>query len=170
MPSFLIALVIVFGGWFLLKNIGRSKPAKVRQLMRSVMGWGLILFGGFLTMRAGANIGLPVVTLGLGLLGQNQFFPNGFPWTPQQQQPGNAGHSSAGQKRQPQPPRRRGSMTVAEAYDVLGLPQGAGAEEVRGAHRRLMKDYHPDKGGTNYLAAKINEAKEILLQELGATT
>ena len=56
-----------------------------------------------------------------------------------------------------------GKMTVEEALEVLGLDAGAGRDDVVKAHRRLMKQYHPDQGGSDYLASKINEAKDILL-------
>ena len=54
-------------------------------------------------------------------------------------------------------------MSRSEAYKVLGLEEGASEEAIRAAHRRLIQQTHPDKGGTNYLAAKINEAKDVLL-------
>ena len=56
-----------------------------------------------------------------------------------------------------------GKMTKEEAYEILGLKSGASDEEILEAHKRLISQLHPDRGGTNYLAATINRAKDTLL-------
>jgi len=123
--------------------------------------------------RLSAGVLLALVTIALAITGRVGFafltaggawfllFGSVPPWHrtygPSGPGPGQ-GRGSSG------PPPRVGTMSRAEALTVLGLKEGASDEEIRATHRRLILQTHPDKGGTNYLAAKINEAKDVLLR------
>lgn len=70
-------------------------------------------------------------------------------------------YQGAGSETSPGPP---GAMSRDEAFAVLGLEPGASDSEIRDAHHRLMKRVHPDQGGSTFLATKINQAKDLLLE------
>lgn len=73
-----------------------------------------------------------------------------------------AGANGNGSGRQSHP-QTNGAMNEEEAWNLLGLSRGSSADEIKASHRRLIKQVHPDQGGTDYLAYKINEAKNLLL-------
>ena len=66
------------------------------------------------------------------------------------------------QNRNPQDPSQ---MTRQKAFDILGLKEGCSQEDIIKAHRKLMQKLHPDQGGSDYLAAQINEARAYLLKQ-----
>ena len=228
--NFILGLVIVVGGWYLIRSFANAQPAQVRGLIRKIGGIAVMAFGGFMMLKGEINVAIPLFMLGLGLMGQQAVFPNGMPW--QRKSPGQSSqvstsviamqlehdsgrmdgsvltgplkgrklsslslaeaqalhaqcaaapdqsralfeawierthpewrqqwNSGAGRSAATFSPK----MTRAEALAILGLKDGASADDIRAAHRRLMKTAHPDLGGSDYLAAKINEAKEFLL-------
>ncbi|MHA1537335.1 MAG: DnaJ domain-containing protein [Alphaproteobacteria bacterium] len=62
-------------------------------------------------------------------------------------------------------PRRTGRMTRRQARKLLGVGPMADLAEIKEAHRNLMREHHPDKGGSSEFAARLNEAREILLED-----
>jgi len=66
-------------------------------------------------------------------------------------------------KSQDEAPRRGGGMSPDEAYKVLGVSPKASDQEIKDAHRKLMRKHHPDQGGSVELAARLNEARDVLL-------
>lgn len=228
--NFILGLVIVVGGWYLIKSFANAQPAQVRGLIRKLGGAAVMAFGVFMMLKGEINVAIPMFMLGLGLMGQQAMFPNGMPW--QRKTPGQASKVSTGliamqldhdtgrmdgdvlagpfkgrklssltlaeaqalhaqcaaatdqsralfeawiERTHPEWRAKWDSgagraaattsqkMTRAEALAILGLKEGASPDDIRAAHRRLMKTAHPDLGGSDYLAAKINEAKEFLL-------
>lgn len=76
-----------------------------------------------------------------------------------------AAHEGDGQQANNNEGLGSGHMSREDAYNILGLDIGASRGEIQQAHRRLMKKFHPDQGGSTYLAARINQAKDMLLGE-----
>jgi hypothetical protein len=76
-----------------------------------------------------------------------------------------AAGAQSGERRSRAWGRASPTMTREEAFQLLGLEPGASREEIKAAHHRLMRQFHPDMGGSDYLAARINEAKDVLLGE-----
>jgi len=79
-------------------------------------------------------------------------------------QTGDAQQDAGGVGSNGRAPRRAGSISEDEAYEILGLKKGAAPRDIARAHRDLMKKLHPDHGGTTDLAARVNEAKDVLMR------
>jgi hypothetical protein len=124
-----------------------------------VLGIVLIRFGVNALVVAG---GIVLAAL-RGLLPLLRFLPLFESWRQRSSASASGGHGrgSAGSSGQSSP-RRSQRMSRQEALQVFGLDESATREDVQREYRRLMRKVHPDLGGSSYLAAKINEAKDVL--------
>jgi hypothetical protein len=154
----IVALAIIL--WFMHKYV-QANPRGMAWLLQRAGGIAVLVAAVFLAVRGEFVAALPLALMGFGLLG----------WMPQLSL-GNSGRGGAGRGEDAQhganarqrAARGAGKMTEEEAYQILGLQPGASAEDIGQAYRALMKKLHPDQGGSTYLAARINEAKDVLLR------
>ena len=153
MPLILGAVVLLL--FLLVSRVYIGADAKTllkagRMAAAALLGLMALFLG--VTGKIGPGLLLAVTAWGLAM-GRT------MPWTAWRERQGARGPEDV-------PPRRASSgMSRAEALKVLGLEAQATEAEIRAAHRRLILQNHPDKGGTSYLAAKVNEAKDVLLGE-----
>lgn len=133
----------------MMRAFARAEPRAVAAAFRWAGGAAaaLIALALILTGRGGVVVGLAAVAAPY-LLARWRSGPGG---------------AQGDRPRQAPPGRSSSGMTREEAYAVLGLAPGAGEAEIRAAHRRLMKACHPDHGGSDALAARVNQAKDVLL-------
>lgn len=165
MIKVLLAVIAVIAVWVWMAHLRKLPRYQQRKQLLKYGGWallGVLLFMA-LTGRAhwivaalGAMVPLVRFLIGIGF----QMFPL------------LRGRRQAQAQSHAPPPSAQG-MTVAEALATLGLNNAVRRDEqldramVVNAHRRLMQKVHPDRGGSDYLAAKINEAKDVLLKSVG---
>jgi DnaJ homolog subfamily C member 19 len=148
----IFAIAVVVLGWWAIKAFGKAQPQDFKKWKTQGLGFAVLALAGFIALRGNIEAGLGLLAIGLGLLNKDKMLPEFL----------RRGGPAPSQPPPPSPPRGP-RMDRSEALHVLGLQNGATVDDIRNAHRRLQKDFHPDKGGSNYLAAKINEAKDVLL-------
>ena len=155
-------LWLVLGGLTLLLFLGGLRAFERASVMtvKSLFAW--------IGALAGISLALLLVLSGRGgiALGALTLFG---PLIWQRWRASHPAAAAGSRQRAPPPPRRQGgNMTRAEAYDVLGLHPGASEAEIRAAHHRLMRAAHPDSGGSDWLATRINQARDVLLGHAGS--
>jgi DnaJ homolog subfamily C member 19 len=147
-----LTLFLLLGG---LRAFERASVTTVKSLFAWIAALGGITVALLLVLTGKVNIALAALTLFGPLIWQR--------WR--------ASHpaAAAGAQRQAPPPsRRQGNMTPEEAYEVLGLHPGATEAEIRAAHHRLMRTAHPDSGGSDWLATRVNQARDVLIGRSGS--
>jgi len=166
MPALFIGLLAIVLALWLLKSLARSDPRWfLAKVIRTAGGTGALAGAAFLGARGELFAAVPLAVAGLGLLGwlpaetRNLFAAYLDRWRPRWREHLDDG-AAAGRRGSMRP----GKMLEEEAYQILGLQPGASADEIGRAHRGLIMKLHPDQGGSTYLAARINEAKDVLLR------
>lgn len=151
-----LTLFLFLGG---LRAFERASVTTIKSLVAWIAALGGISLALLLILSGRGGIALGALTLFGPLIYQRwQVYRMGLGNRQRQQ--------SAGSDQTP--PRHQASgMTREEAYQVLGLRPGVSADEIRAAHHRLMRSAHPDSGGSDWLATRINLARDVLL---GGTT
>jgi len=167
MPALLIAILALALMLWLLKSFTRSDPKYLAMILTRIArtAGGILALAGaaFLGVRGEIFVAMPLAGLGLSLLGwpgRELLAPYLDRWHPRWRKDMDD-DAAAGRRASAAP---SGKMTEQEAYQILGLEPGASADEIGRAHRGLIKKLHPDQGGSTYLAARVNEAKDVLLR------
>ena len=146
-----LTLFLFLGG---LRAFERASVTTIKALFAWIAALGGISLALLLILTGREGIALGALAM-FGPLIWRQWQAHRAGMGTQQQRP--AGGSA------PPPPSRQGNMTPEEAYQVLGLRPGASEADIRAAHHRLMRTAHPDSGGSDWLATRINQARDVLL-------
>lgn len=148
-----VLLVVALGaGLYALFRHGRrsSTMASWQRTVLLIAGLGFVAW---LFARGGAELAAPILAILLPLL-LRRFGTRHPPASPSS----SAGSARSGASTDP-------AMSRDEAFEVLGLAPDASQDDIRAAHRRLIQRMHPDRGGSAYLAARLNQARRVLLGE-----
>lgn len=166
----ILGLALTFLLFLLLRQWMRLEPADKR---RSLFWAGVVLLGLVCTLLVvtGRLHVVGALLVGLGLFARRGWraFQLWLLWRRIRKATG----SGAQGRGQGQDDERRsqgpvsGRMGLDEARAVLNVTPDADRDTIRQAHRRLIQKVHPDRGGSDELAARVNEAKEVLLKTLG---
>lgn len=160
----IIILIAVIGiALILWHKISKTSGEERKKLIFwSIIG-SVIAILGILAVTGHLNLITAAIAALIALIPRAMQFIKYLPFISKFYQQGRHNQQAGQQNTQQSPPRGKKTMGTDEAMEVLGLKPGYTKEEVVKAHRRMMQKVHPDRGGSDYLAAQINQAKDTLL-------
>jgi DnaJ family protein C protein 19 len=158
MARFIILIAIIGIGLILWHKIRRADAGERKKLLLWSITGGVVAILAILAVTGHLNI------ITAAIAGLVALTPRILPLLKYLPFVSRLYQQSAQSARHTQPPPQRGKQTMSteEAMEVLGLKPGYTREDVIQAHRRMMQKLHPDRGGSDYLAAQINKAKDTL--------
>ena len=146
-----VTLVLLLG---LMRGFSRASVRNIKSLLHWVAALGGVSLALLLILTGRGGFALFAITL-LGPLFWDRWGARFF----------GRGNTQGGDASQPResPRARPGALSRDEAYQILGLKPGATKAEIKAAHRRLMAAAHPDRGGSDWIAARLNQARDVLM-------
>lgn len=158
MIRIILAILAVIAVWYFIAKVRKLPPEKKYYWYKVLFGVALVLL---VLMAATGRLHwlYALVAAAIPLLRRGMMLLSYLPMIKQFKQP----FSSQQAKNSAERPQNETQMDIDQAYRVLNLEPGASKQAVIDAHRKLMQKLHPDRGGSAYLAAQINRAKDLLL-------
>jgi hypothetical protein len=149
MVLFFLAVLLLASG-ILARRLALPSPVRRRLLVIGVLTAAAVLLLSWMRLTP---LAIVAMLIGAGLAASAVLQARGTL----------SGFEDLGEGEAARPRPRASGMSRAEALSVLGLEEPATPEEITAAHKRMILRAHPDQGGSDYLAAKVNEAKGVLL-------
>ena len=162
MSRFILILAIIAIAYLVLFKIKKARGEEKKKLLIWTIAGSTIAVLGFLAVTGHLNFITAAITGAVAMLPKAAQLLRYLPILDKFRQHAN-NSTQQNQNYNNSPRHQHAAMSHKEACEILGIKSDATKEEIIKAHKRMMQKVHPDRGGSDYLAAQINQAKETLL-------